>query len=229
MYRLQQAENEKADCICRLRQVGESLEDSSEVEAAVAAHQGAEDAAAGAEVTSRDLELKVQSLRAKTKAVDQRMFSGKVTNPKELSNLHEESQYLKRRLTSAEDELLDALIHLEEAEEQLSAAASTLSEARAQKETLTEDLIAKRTRLEEHVLRLDATIGDIRESLSPSDLETYEYTSRRKGSTAVALLSRANVCGVCGVTVPLATAQQVRERGALTTCPSCERILCAEG
>ncbi len=45
----------------------------------------------------------------------------------------------------------------------------------------------------------------------------------------MALLGRDGICGVCGVTVPLAVARRVRERGEVVTCPSCERILCAEG
>jgi predicted nucleic acid-binding Zn-ribbon protein len=228
MYRLQKAETEKAEGVRRLHQIGEILQDSSKVAAARDAQQKAKDAAAKAEATVRDMELKVQSLRAKIGRTEERLFSGKVTNPKELANLQEESQSLKRRLSKAEDELLAAMIRLDEAAEALAQAEGNLSRVQAEHQTLTGDLVAERNQLEARLPELEATIRSIRESLSSSDAETFDYTSRRKGGTPVALLERDSVCGVCGVTVPLAVAQRVRERKAITTCPSCERILCAE-
>lgn len=228
MYRLQKAETEKAESARRLHQISEILQDSSKVAAARDAQQTAKDAAAKAEATVRDLELKVQTLRAKIRATEERLFSGKVTNPKELANLQEESQSLKRRLARGEDELLAAMIRLDEAAETLAQAEGNLSKVQAEHETLTRDLVAERSQLEERLTELEATIRSIRESLSPSDVETYDYTSRRKAGTPVALLRRNSVCGVCGVTVPLAVARQVRERKVITVCPSCERILCAE-
>ncbi len=229
LYRLQQAELERADCARRLAQAIAILGDSSQVEAAAAQAKTAQAALTKAQTAVRELELEIQGVKAKRAQTEERMFSGKVTNPKELAGLQSESEALQRRIAKLEDALLEALIALEDAQSQHAAASARLSEATAQREAQVADLTRRRGELEQRIAELDATTAQIRASLSPDHLSLYDYLARRKGNRPVALLTRANVCGACGVSVPLAIAQQARDRAQVAFCPSCERILHVEG
>lgn len=227
MYRLQKAETERSDATRRLNQIRASLENDALVSTAVVADQQAKDALAKAEAATRDIELALQSLRSRLRDNQTRMFSGKIGNPKELASLQSESESLQRRIEKTEDELLETMIALDEAREAAAAAAQRLVEARAERAQQTEDLRREQAQLEARVPELETMMRAIRESLSPEDLESYEYTARRKGGKPVAVLRRGDICGACGVGVPVAVAREARERGAITFCPSCERILCA--
>ncbi|MDH7489522.1 MAG: C4-type zinc ribbon domain-containing protein [Anaerolineae bacterium] len=229
LYRLQQAELERADCAQRLAQAVAILGDSSQVETAAAQAKTAQVALTKAQAAVRELELQTQSVKAKRANTEERMFSGKVTNPKELASLQSESEALQRRIAKLEDDLLEALIALEEAQANADAASARLAEATAQREAQVADLTRQRGELEQRIAHLDATIAQIRASLTPDNLSLYEYLARRKGNRPVALLTRANVCGACGVSVPIAIAQQARDRSRVAFCPSCERILHVEG
>ncbi len=228
LYRLQQAELERADCAQRLAQAIAILGDSSQVEEAAAHAKAAQAALTKAQAAVRELELEIQGVKSKRANTEERMFSGKVTNPKELASLQSESEALQRRIAKLEDDLLEALIRLEEAQEQHAEAAKRLAEVTAQREAQVADLTRRRGELEQRIAALDATIAQIRASLSPENLSLYEYLARRKGNRPVALLTRANVCGACGVSVPIAVAQQARDRAQVAFCPSCERILHVE-
>jgi predicted nucleic acid-binding Zn-ribbon protein len=220
MYQLQQAELERAECIRRRALVDASLRDSSELEAAAEADGKARAASAKAESKTRD--------RTKLRATEERMFSGRVSNPKELSSLQSESESLKRRIAKAEDDLLEAMIALDEARERAASAGRTLSEATAEHEKRMQDLHAEREQLDGRLSKLDASIQSMRASLEPQDLRTFDDLTRRKAGRPVAVLNRNNVCGGCGVSVPLMIAQQARARTGLAFCPTCERILCTQ-
>lgn len=229
LYRLQQAELERADCAQRLAQAVAILGDSSAVDTAAAEAKAAQIALTKAQSNVRELEREIQTVKFKKAGTEERMFSGKVTNPKELASLQAESEALQRRIARLEDDLLEALIALEEAQAQYAAADARLAEATAQREARVADFTRRRDELEQRIAVLDDSIAQIRAALTPEHLSLYEYLARRKGGRPVALLTRANVCGACGVSAPIAIAQQARDRAQVAFCPSCERILHLEG
>jgi hypothetical protein len=229
LYRLQQAELERADSANRLVQVKASLLDASRVDAAAATAQQSQTALNKAQANARSLELEVQSVRTKLRNSQDRLFSGKVSNPKELASLQGESEALGRRIAKLEDDLLEAMIALEDAEEQHERAAAALADATAQRENEVSGLTAEQAQLERRVAELDTAIAQTRASLAAEDMSLFDHLARRKANRPVALLSRSNVCGACGVSVPLSFASQARSHTEMAFCPSCERVLYSQG
>ena len=70
----------------------------------------------------QDLTLEVGSVTTKAKNSENRLYSGKVTNPKELSDLQQEIESLGRRKAALEDEVLEALVMIEDAQTEKTAA-----------------------------------------------------------------------------------------------------------
>jgi predicted nucleic acid-binding Zn-ribbon protein len=100
----------------RLAEVLHAQKESAEL---LAARQSADSAAAELQnwqSQRRDLNLELDSLNTKAKRSEQRLYSGNVKNPKELSDLQNEIASLSRRRSTLEDEILEAMIMIEEAE-----------------------------------------------------------------------------------------------------------------
>jgi predicted nucleic acid-binding Zn-ribbon protein len=172
----------------------------------------------------QNLELELKGLGDKISASEQRLYSGVLKNPKEMTDLEAEVTSLKRRRQKLEDELLETMIAREEAEEQLALVQKRLqsieAEWSARQAELTSEQQALRARLEE--------LNQARQALLPyiteDDLAVYHNLRRRKGGLAVVCLQQDDTCGGCGVMVSPGLKWQLRLVG-VGYCGNCERII----
>lgn len=224
LYQLQQIDSEISAKKQRLKDV---LQAQRETEALRAARQRATTAVAtlrAREAQLEDLNLEVAGVNDKAKRSEQRMYSGKVTNPKELSDLEHEVAALGRRRVVLEDEILEAMIGVEEAQEENESAASDLATIEATWEQSQKRLKAEQNEL---ALALHGLIGR-REQLAaavPDKMRAdYEALKARKNGVAVVALVDHSCTG-CHVRLPENKVAQA-ERGELVSCSGCGRILC---
>ena len=70
----------------------------------------------------RDAQLILEQLEARAESVQERLYSGAVTNPRELEAFQEEQAILGRQISEAEDVLLERMVETDELEEELTAA-----------------------------------------------------------------------------------------------------------
>ncbi|MGD9148021.1 MAG: hypothetical protein PVI80_20820, partial [Anaerolineae bacterium] len=90
LYRLQLVDSEWAERSQRLARVEEGLGESHELIQARQAVTETEDRLGGLRQQMRALELDIATVNSKLKQNQDRLYSGRVRNPKELSNLQEE-------------------------------------------------------------------------------------------------------------------------------------------
>jgi predicted nucleic acid-binding Zn-ribbon protein len=171
----------------------------------------------------KDLSLELDGLDNKANRSENRLYSGKVTNPKELTDLQNEISSLGRRRSALEDEILEAMIMIEDAEEEKSAADAALSRIESEWQRSQAELKIHQNEL---ALRLH-TLNDIRQEqlpLIPSDaLAKYEDIGKRHNGLAVVLL-RGNMCQGCQLNVSASTVKEVNQ-GKMVYCDICGRIL----
>jgi predicted nucleic acid-binding Zn-ribbon protein len=155
---------------------------------------------------------------------EQRMFSGGVSNPKELSALQAEVESLKRKKTSLEDELLEAML----GREQAAATMEGLTKEREETGTEVADLTAVvadltggiASEMQQHSSRRTEIAGAI-----PADLVTlYERIREAKGGVGAAALE-AGTCLGCHTKLPQRELERMRAEGGLQRCENCRRIL----
>lgn len=225
IYRLQRVDSERDAKQSRLAEVEAALKDDSALQQARQALESAEEQARQWQLKQRDQELEIEGLSNRISESEKRLYSGKVKNPKELSDLQDEVASLKRRRQRLEEKLLETMIEREEAEERRAAAQAHLEEIESWWSAKTEDLQEEREELQN---RLEALRRE-REKLLPrvddSDLSTYNSLRERKGGRAVAQV-RDGICGRCGVAISSSLEWQLRE-GELVRCDNCERLLVA--
>lgn len=198
-----------------------------EPEALRSARAEAEERAAAvhdAERRLRELEFEVQSISEKIAALEGKLYGGTIGNPKELADLQHDVESLQRRKRALEDQTLDAMAALEEAQSASAAARAALREAesRWQEEQAEHRQTLERARAELAALEADRAARVRR--IDPDLLSLYDTLRRTRGGRAVARIERAT-CGGCRISLPMNVQQRLRQPGALVRCPSCERIL----
>lgn len=223
LYRLQQIDNEIREKKQRLREVMRALKDDEEVAAARRRREQTEEVLRKVQGQQKELELQLGSVNEEAQRSEDRLYSGKVTNPKELSDLQQKIASLGRRKEMLEDEILETMMAVEEAQEADEAAGERLREVEAAWEEERERLTKAQDELAEEAGRLLQQREKQVDRIDDKMLAAYEDTARRRGGVAVAPLVQ-QVCQACTVRVS-ATKARAAQEGELVYCSSCKRIL----
>lgn len=223
LYRLQQIDNEIREKKQRLREVMRALKDDEELVAARRRKEQTEEALHKVQGQQKDLELQLGSVNEEAQRSEDRLYSGEVTNPKELSDLQQKIASLGRRKEMLEDQILETMMAVEEAQEVDEAAGERLREVEAAWEEERERLTREQDELAEEAGRLLQQREKQVDLIDDKMMDAYEDTARRRGGVAVAPLVQ-QVCQACTVRVS-ATKARAAQEGELVYCSSCKRIL----
>ena len=224
LYQLQEVDREWDDKSARLAEVNDSLGETDELIQAREAVTEIEGEVQQLRGQVRALELDVASVSAKLKQNQERLYGGRVRNPKELSGLQEEAGALRRRRSELEDQELELMIELEEQEAELAERQARLRQIEA---TWREDQAQLRTekeQLEVRLAELEEERAEKRAPLGRTELADYDDLRVRGGGLAVARL-KGGICQVCGVDVPVSLANAVERGEGIHYCPVCGRLL----
>ncbi len=168
----------------------------------------------------------VETVKVRRKRDRDRMDSGAIANPKDLERMQHELDTLERRITVLEDEELEVMEQLEEAQsalDELTAAIETI-DTRLGELTATRD--ARGAELDAEA----ATVGAGRDAIVaelPADLlALYEKLRANQGGIGASEL-RQRACGGCQIRLDAAELQVIRSTPADTVvrCQECQRIL----
>ncbi len=223
LYKLQQFDTEIQQKKKRLSEVIALQHETKELLAARQRAQIASEELHTWQTQLNDLELELGSLNSEAKRTNQRLYSGNVTNPKELEDLQNKVQELERRRSALEDEILEAMIMVEDTQEEKDSADQSLVEIHAAWEKSQGSLRQEQNEL---ALRLHELLTARKQQAALIDeplLTHYERLRSRKGGVAVAGLVD-NRCTGCHLTVSAIKIRKA-ERGEIVICGGCTRIM----
>lgn len=172
----------------------------------------------------RARELEAQSLEAKIKATEARLYSGSITNPKELEDMEKDQQMHYRQrseLDGQQLELMEAVGLVQRSVDEKSKVLKTAAAARADE---VERLKRERESLASRLAQLSIERPEARTALDAATLAMYDQLRETKAGRAMAPLQR-DACGACGVQVPTGLVNRVRVGEELVFCAGCGRIL----
>ena len=142
----------------------------------------------------------VESLKAKRDGFDKKLYSGEVSNPRELQDLQEEIDSLGRRITKLEDDELEVMAEAEPVDERLLSLKDTLAQ-RQQELASAENLLTAAEA--EIAVQIDAE-SELRqacaEPVSAGVLDEYEKLRAGLGGVGVSKLIGTQ-CGGCHLTL----------------------------
>jgi uncharacterized protein len=180
-----------------------------------------------ARVSIQNLEFDGQNLGQKIADVDSRMYSGKVTNPKELQDLQNEVNSLRHRRDALEEKQFEALLIAENAEVRSADVQHRLERAETVAAEAHGNLREERQELQTGLARLQVNHDAASASIPTADLEIYSRLRLSKKGRAVSQLDEG-ACTACGVAPSSSRIQDARQGNDIILCGNCGRILCAD-
>ncbi len=223
LYRLQQTEDEIREDKKRLAEVIRLQSESVELLEARKTVTSTESEVSRLRVIQKDLSLEFDGLSDKAKRENDRLYSGLVTNPKELEDLQREIDYLGRRMSVLEDQLIEAMISVEEAENNQDAVIETVNRVENEWKATSERCKEEQADLLVHITELSVQKDQLIPLIQPKSMIALEDAKRRVGGDAIAALKNGR-CRGCLLTVPAYKRKAVDE-GQMVTCDNCGRIL----
>jgi len=224
LYALQQIDTRLAREKRRYREVQEHLGESEELKEARAAHKEADAKLPAARARLRDHELEMEGVAQKLRETEERLYSGRIKNPKELSDLQKEGEYLKRRRSALEEQALEEMMVVERLASQTEAATERYAAVEAAWRSENADLSAEYDALRQELGDLLGKRKALAKHVSETDMAEYDALRRLRGGVAVVRV-RDSTCQVCHVQVPMRDVERARDGDAFMYCSGCERIL----
>nr|MCW2728914.1 hypothetical protein [Aeromicrobium sp.] len=170
-------------------------------------------------------DAEVEQVKTRRTRDEERLNSGAVSNPKDLASLQHELVALERRISTLEDEELEIMEALEEAQARLTNVQGDLDGIRVQLDELTAARDAAIAAIDEQAAEAQAERTSSAAGV-PADLTTlYDKIRHQYGIGAAAL--RARRCEGCRLEI---NGADLRELAAapedeVLRCPECSRIL----
>lgn len=169
-----------------------------------------------------EAEWAVDDYSTKLAAVEEKLYSGRINNPKELTSLQQEGEILKGQRSRVEDTALELMERVAQSEDRVAALGSSLQQLEKEWQAEQARLAAEAERCRVAIAGLQVKRQAVAAGIDPADVAVYDNVKRQKGR-AVARVERGT-CRSCGIT--LSTAQRQQARGnELMRCPNCGRIL----
>jgi predicted nucleic acid-binding Zn-ribbon protein len=224
LYQLQLVDSEQDQKSQRLAEVEDGLGESGDLVRAREAVAETKDELGDLRKRMRLLEADIAAVNAKLKTNQDRLYGGRVRNPKELSNLQGEAAALHRRVSELEDAELELMIAVEEDEAELAERQARERQIEATWREEQAALCSEKEQLESGLAELAGQRARLRGRIAAADLALYDDLRDRLGGVAVALLKR-ETCQVCGVNVPTGVALAVERGEGQHYCPTCGRLM----
>ena len=170
----------------------------------------------------RSAEWEVDDLVSKITTAEEQLYSGRIKNPKELTNLQHEVDILKAKRDQLENKTLEIMDQVESTEASVAAKSGELNkletEWHRQQQQLSVEIEALKSKLSDLKQKRQLMSAEI----DPQSVAVYDKLRKQKGQ-AVAKVEQG-ICRGCRISLPFSELQQTRS-GSLVHCGSCGRIL----
>ncbi len=177
-----------------------------------------------AEKDFKEREWEADEQRRKIEKPEQRLYEGKVSNPKELEDLQRDVESLKRRRSVLEDEAFAAMERLDEAERALDETQRHLEELTGTTGVEQDELRARQSTLEGEITSLEGQRAELAAGSDEVLLHRYDELRVGRQGRAVAKVQGGS-CQGCRILLPVNLIQRARAGDDIVQCNNCERIL----
>ncbi len=226
LYQLQEVDLGILRSRQRLQEIAAALTQDEMVQAAKSQAEEAQRTLSPLQTKARNLDLEIRSNTEKTREAEENLYSGKVKNPKQMQEIQQEIDSLKKWHSELETDLLETMFAVEEAEAALGEAQSSLETVTAQWQQAHGALLEEQAQTEARLKQFQARRKQTLEDISSESLKIYETLKLRKHNQPVAQMN-GNSCSLCGVSQNLSIEREVRQGQKLVYCANCGRILVA--
>jgi uncharacterized protein len=200
----------------------------AEITAFQAAQAGRKEADAALHVAKAavtDTELEQKSVEEKRGEYETKLYSGKVTNPKELQAIQDEVDMLARNRDRLGEKLKSLLEEMEDTRARQADAARALKEADAAAKSVKAAYKQNSENIVAQARLLMSQRAAAAKEVAPALLTRYETIRTNKGGLAIVAVEDSNSCGGCKMGISFSTVKRLQAGGDVETCDNCGRIL----
>jgi predicted nucleic acid-binding Zn-ribbon protein len=177
-------------------------------------------------VEQTKIDSDVEQVKTRRTRDRDRMDQGLISNPKDLERMQHELESLERRITTLEDEELEVMATLEDAQRNLDTLETQVREADERLDALAGARDEKTSALDAQLLDIEAQRGPSVEALPADLLALYDRLRAQKDGVGAAEL-RARQCTGCRLTLDNSEIAKIRAKPSdeVIRCEECQRIL----
>jgi predicted nucleic acid-binding Zn-ribbon protein len=225
LYQLQELDLQSEAQVATLSRIAAGRGESPELSAARAEVERLRGLLHEQEQRLRELEWDVDQLNDHLGTAEQKLYGGRVHNPKELEGLQHEVERGRARRGQIEDRELQLMGEVEATQAAVAEAVAELARVRDAWEAQQRDLAAQEVEANEQVAALRARRALVAATIDAGQLALYEQLRREKQGRALSRVERGTCLG-CRIALPLGLIQRARAGREFVPCPSCGRLLC---
>ncbi len=225
LHKLQQLDLELHKKRQELIDVESQLSDNKALVAAESRLALQKEQLADARKKQKSSEWELEDFQEKIRQIDNKLYSGKTKDPKELVNLEKEIKGLKNQTVIKEDTLLGLMSLVEEMEARAKATSGELESLKREWEQRQETVRPMKSEIEIALAELKGERIRLAEQIDSEAFDIYERLRLTRGQ-AVVKVERGRCLG-CHIGVPTSQWQKAKA-GGLIQCNNCSRILYLE-
>ena len=222
LYQLQEIDLELESTEQTLKQISSQLRESRTVVSARVKLVSEQQRLEELKHQQHSAEWEIDDLTVKITTAEEKLYGGKITNPKELADFQHEADSLKARRAHLEDTTLELM-------DQVELVTASVAKISSKFETLETEWHSQQQKLSAEMEQLKNKLSDLKQKrqllsaeIDPETLELYDGLKKQKG-TAVAKIEQG-ICRGCSISLSISELQRARS-GNPVRCSSCGRIL----
>jgi predicted nucleic acid-binding Zn-ribbon protein len=170
----------------------------------------------------KELDAEAEELRKGIKGIEDKLYGGKIKNPKELVGYEQEAGGLRARLSKMDDSLLEMMERIESGKVNVGKLKKAFDEAEAAWASEKRVLLQKADEMKTELAGLETKRQEILSDIDGGSLSLYEGIRGRRAQ-AVARVEQGRCMG-CRCFLSVSELQRVRG-SSIVQCSNCGRIL----
>jgi predicted nucleic acid-binding Zn-ribbon protein len=173
-----------------------------------------------------EIEGELEAVSARIASLDKQMYSGTVSNARDLQAMSHEIDLLKERRSHLEEQALEGMEKVEEFRGRMEELKEKQLVAQASLAILEEAVASERREIDEEVAKIISERNEVAGRVQADLLERYDSLRKRLGGVAIAPLVGGR-CEGCHLSLSVVALDRIRHQppGTLCACEECGRIL----
>jgi predicted nucleic acid-binding Zn-ribbon protein len=169
-------------------------------------------------------ERRLQELDERIRRAEAELYSGRITNPRELQLMQQEIENAKKTRDELDLQMLQLWETLENMKRDIDASERDLRQIERFYEAHMEDYRQRKAALEGEIAFNEQEREKLAQQIDPEVRQRYQTLRERLGGIAVAVVEQ-KACSVCHTLLTPYTLKRLETEEALITCESCGRLL----
>jgi predicted nucleic acid-binding Zn-ribbon protein len=169
-------------------------------------------------------ERRLQELDERIRRAEAELYSGQITNPRELQLMQQEIENAKKTRDELDLQMLQLWETLETMKRDIDASERDLRQIERFYEAHMEDYRQRKAALEGEIAFNEQEREKLAQQIDPEVRQRYQTLRERLGGIAVAVVEQ-KACSVCHTLLTPYTLKRLETEEALITCESCGRLL----